>query len=114
MGRVVQAMDLRGLYEPLAGRPGPPAPTPWFQFGGLPLDLTGLADNPLFALPVPQARIQQVLAERARDLGAEIRCGHEVTGFAQDDGGVLVTVRAAAGEQRLGPAGWSAPTAATA
>lgn len=101
MGRVVQAMDLRGLYEPLAGRPGPPAPTPWFQFGGLPLDLSALADNPLFALPVPQARIQQVLAERARDLGAEIRCGHEVTGFAQDDDGVLVTVRAAEGEQRL-------------
>ncbi|WP_319462841.1 FAD-dependent monooxygenase [Micromonospora sp. RTP1Z1] len=101
MGRVVQAMDLRGLYEPLAGRPGPPAPTPWFQYGGLPLDLSGVADNPLFALPVPQARIQQVLAERARALGAEIRYGHEVIGFAQGDDGVVITVRAPDGDQRL-------------
>ncbi|PWU58524.1 FAD-dependent oxidoreductase, partial [Micromonospora globispora] len=101
IGRVVQAMDLRGLYEPLAGRPGPPAPTPWFQFGGLPLDLSAVADNPLFALPVPQARIQQVLEERARDLGAEIRRGHEVTGFGQDADDMQVNVRTADGDLRL-------------
>ncbi|MGC1215242.1 MAG: FAD-dependent monooxygenase [Micromonospora sp.] len=101
IGRVVQVLDLRGLYELLAGRPGPPAPTPWFQFGGLPLDLSALPDNPLFALPVPQARIQEVLEDRARALGAEIRRGHQVIGFDQDADGVVVTVRTADGEQRL-------------
>lgn len=34
--------------------------------------------------------LEGVLAERARELGAEIRFGHEVTGFSESDSGVVV------------------------
>ena len=35
VGRVVQALDYRGLYERFSGRGGPPLPAPGFQFGAL-------------------------------------------------------------------------------
>lgn len=101
VGRVVQALDLRNLYEPLSGQAGPAQPTPRYQFGGLPLDLTELADNPLFTLPVPQARIEQVLAARAQALGADIRRGHHVTEVEPHDDRVTLRVRGPEGEQPL-------------
>ena len=79
VGRVVQALDYRGLYELFSGRTGPPVPVPGFQFGALPLDLSGLDGNALYALPIPQRRMEELLEQRARELGAEIRRGHELT-----------------------------------
>ncbi|MFE5176490.1 FAD-dependent monooxygenase [Streptomyces sp. NPDC056634] len=101
VGRVVQALELRGLYEPLTGRSGPAQPLPFYQFSGLPLDLRDLRDNPLHALQVPQARIEQVLEERARELGVEIRLGHELTTLHQDDDTVTLDVRAPQGAYRI-------------
>lgn len=43
-------------------------------------------------LPVPQRRVEEVLAERAAELGVEVRRGCEVTDLAQDGDGVLVTL----------------------
>ena len=37
VGRVVQALDYRGLYERFSGGNTPPVPAPGFQFGALPL-----------------------------------------------------------------------------
>ncbi|WP_405597832.1 MULTISPECIES: FAD-dependent monooxygenase [unclassified Streptomyces] len=101
VGRVVQALELRGLYEPLTGRSGPAEPLPFYQFSGLPLDLRDLRDNPLHALQVPQARIEQVLEERARQLGVEIRRGHELTALHQDDDAVTLDIRAPQGAYRI-------------
>jgi 2-polyprenyl-6-methoxyphenol hydroxylase-like FAD-dependent oxidoreductase len=101
VGRVVQALDYRGLYERVSHDPGPPAPVPYFQFGALPLDLSGWAGNSLYALPVPQRRLEELLEQRARELGAEIRRGHEVTALRQDADGVTVDVRAPGGTYRL-------------
>lgn len=101
VGRVVQALELRGLYEPLTGQPGPAQPLPFYQFSGLPLDLRDLPDNPLHALQVPQARIEQVLEERARELGVEIRRGHELTALHQDDDAVTLDIRAPEGAYRI-------------
>lgn len=82
VGQVVPALDRRGLYEALAGAPGPPRPnTTGFMFAGLPLDLSRLPDSPVYTLAVPQARIVEVLAARARELGVEVREEHEVTGL---------------------------------
>ncbi|MFB8271266.1 FAD-dependent monooxygenase [Streptomyces sp. NPDC055955] len=100
VGRVVQALELRGLYEPLTGRSGPAQPLPFYQFSGLPLDLRDLRDNPLYALQVPQAHIEQVLEERARELGVEIRRGHELTALHQDDDAVTLDIRAPQGAYR--------------
>jgi 2-polyprenyl-6-methoxyphenol hydroxylase-like FAD-dependent oxidoreductase len=83
VGQVVRMLDRRGLYERLSGDPAPPRPQPGFVFGALPLDLRGTPDNPLYTLMVPQRRIEQVLAEWAAELGAEVRRGYEVTELTQ-------------------------------
>ncbi|MEU4221518.1 FAD-dependent monooxygenase [Actinoplanes sp. NPDC026623] len=92
VGQVVRMLDRRGLYERLAGAPGPPRPTPQFMFGAFPLPLHDLPDNPLYGLMVPQRRIEEMLAERAAELGVEIRRGHEVLGLTQDEKSVTVEI----------------------
>ncbi|MFF1401580.1 rifampin monooxygenase [Streptomyces sp. NPDC058294] len=43
-----------------------------------------------YGLAIPQRATEQLLEERARELGAEIRRGREVTGLSQDEDGVTV------------------------
>ncbi|MGW5354344.1 FAD-dependent monooxygenase [Streptomyces sp. NPDC004031] len=93
VGQVVQALDRRGLCEPLTGEPGAPRPnSTGFMFSGMPLDLSLLEESPVYTVAVPQQRIAQVLEERARELGAEIRTGHEVVGLALREDGVELKV----------------------
>jgi 2-polyprenyl-6-methoxyphenol hydroxylase-like FAD-dependent oxidoreductase len=92
VGQVVRMLDRRGLYARLSGTAVPPQPAPGFVFGAFPLALAGLPDNPLYLLPVPQRRVEQVLAARAAELGVEIRRGCEVTDFDQDADTVRVTL----------------------
>jgi 2-polyprenyl-6-methoxyphenol hydroxylase-like FAD-dependent oxidoreductase len=92
VGRVVRMLDRRGLYQRLTGDSGIPQPAPTFFFGALPLDLAALDDNPLYLLPVPQPRIQQVLDERAAELGVEVRRGHELTRLSQRADEVIIDV----------------------
>lgn len=100
VGRVAQALDYRGLYERFAGEPlGEPGR--FFQFGGLPLDLGALADNPLYGLRIPQPRLEELLAGYAGELGVDLRRGHELTGFSQDADGVTVEVEGPAGGYSL-------------
>lgn len=102
VGQVVPALDRRGLYESLTGSAGPPQPnSAYFTFAGLPLDLSGLPESPVYTVAVPQARIVQVLTSRALELGAEIRIGHEVTGLAQREDRVELEVAGPAGPYRL-------------
>ncbi|MGW3417783.1 FAD-dependent monooxygenase [Streptomyces phaeochromogenes] len=101
VGRVVQALELRGLYERLADRVGPPEPLPFYQFSGIPLDLRGLNGNPMHVLQVPQARIEQVLEERARELGVEIRRGHELTVLDPDGDAVTLDIHGPQGAYRM-------------
>jgi len=92
VGQVVRMLDRRGLYQSLAGESGPPRPTPAFFFGAVPMDLHTLDDNPFHLLPVPQTRIERVLADRAAALGVEVRRGHELTGLSQQADAVTVEV----------------------
>ena len=81
VGQVVRMVDRRGLYERLAGRPGPPRPNnAYFMFAAFPLNLGLLDDSPVYNLAVPELRTVQVLEARARELGVEIRRGHEFAG----------------------------------
>jgi 2-polyprenyl-6-methoxyphenol hydroxylase-like FAD-dependent oxidoreductase len=100
VGQVVRMLDRRGLYERLSGQPGPPGPAPQFMFGALPLDLSTVPDNPLYTLPVPQQRIEEVLGEWAAGLGVEIRYGHELTGLTQHADAVTVEVTTESGGYR--------------
>jgi 2-polyprenyl-6-methoxyphenol hydroxylase-like FAD-dependent oxidoreductase len=85
--RSIEIMDQRGLLDrflahgqkyPAAGR-----------FAGIdrpwPTDLDTAHG---YILGIPQPATDRLLAERAAELGAEIRRGHEVTGLEQDAGGV--------------------------
>ena len=101
VGRVVQALDYRGLYERFSGRGGPPVPVPGFQFGALPLDLSALDNNALYALPVPQRRMEELLEQRARELGAQIRRGHELLAMRQTADSVSVDVQGPQGRYEI-------------
>jgi len=102
LGQVVRVVDHRGLYERLGGGPGRPQPnSAYFMFAALSLDLSMLEPSPVHALLVPQRRVVQVLEERAVELGAEIRRGHELVGLAQDGDSVTLDVAGPDGADRL-------------
>ncbi|GII55456.1 FAD-dependent oxidoreductase [Planotetraspora thailandica] len=101
VGQVVRMLDRRGLYERLSGGITPPHPVPHYMFGAFPLDLASLPGNPVYLLMAPQRRIEQMLAERASELGVEVRRGHEVTGLAQNPDMVTVEVAGPAGPYRI-------------
>ena len=101
VGRIVEALDRRDVYQLFSGQDGPPRPAPAFMFGALPLDLTRLPDHSVHALPIPQRRMEELLAERAGALGVEIRRGHDVTEIHQSPDTVTVAVIGPAGPYRL-------------
>ncbi|MFF1920418.1 FAD-dependent monooxygenase [Streptomyces sp. NPDC058221] len=92
VGQVVRMLDRRGLYTRISGSSEPPLPAPRYMFGAFTLDLTGLGDNPVHVLPAPQEHIEKVLAERAVELGVDVRMGEEVTGLHQDSDLVRITL----------------------
>ncbi|HYP19026.1 MAG TPA: FAD-dependent monooxygenase [Chloroflexia bacterium] len=101
VGQIVQMLDYRGLLE----RFGTDAPfvgsTPFFQWCALWLDMRKLHTSPLHVLPVPQARLERLLEERACELGVEIWRGHELVGLCQDANGVTAEVSGPDGGYRL-------------
>lgn len=100
VGRAVPVLHERGLYRALTGRRRP-RPAPRFMYGGFAVDLRRLHDNPVHILPVPQRRLEAVLAEQAASAGVVIRRGHRVSGLTQDQAGVTVAVAGPAGGYSL-------------
>ncbi|MEV0298224.1 FAD-dependent monooxygenase [Nocardia sp. NPDC050710] len=100
-GRILDVLRYRGLLERFEAAGSGPYPPPRFPFGGVYLDLTQLADPPMRALPIAQAGIERVLDEHARELGADIRRGHEVVGVSQDVAVVTVDVHGPDGPYRV-------------
>jgi bifunctional hydroxylase/dehydrase len=72
--RTVEVFDQRGLLPRFGDLPE----SPEGHFGGIPLDLGLVADSHLAARTVPQSLTETVLEMWARELGADIRRGHEV------------------------------------
>jgi 2-polyprenyl-6-methoxyphenol hydroxylase-like FAD-dependent oxidoreductase len=92
VGQVIRVLHRRGLLERITGDPRPPEPAARFMFAAFPLELGELPGNPVYTVLVPQRRIEEKLAERAAELGVEIRRGHEVTGVTQKDDRVVVEI----------------------
>ena len=63
-GQLLKFLDYRGLTERFETASGKPRPTPTFPFGGLHVDLTQLADNPMEALLRP-SRTSNVYSRRS-------------------------------------------------
>jgi 2-polyprenyl-6-methoxyphenol hydroxylase-like FAD-dependent oxidoreductase len=93
VGQIVRMMDRRGLLERIDGSGTPPRPNPSFMFAAYPMAFEQLDDNPVYTVLVPQRRLEGILAERAAELGVEVRRGYELVGYSDD--GDMVTVSAA-------------------
>src|ERR1700722_14053814 len=78
--RTLEQLDARGVADQLVAT-GIPVPE-LRLFGGAPLDLPRLPSRFPYVLVTPQYQTERVLEERATLLGADIRYGSEVTGFA--------------------------------
>ena len=100
-GQILELLRYRGELERFEAASTAPRPAPRFPFGGMHVDFTQLADPPMQALPLPQPRLERVLDELARELGAEIRRGQEVVGLSQDDATVTADVRGPDGQDRV-------------
>ncbi|HEY2447971.1 MAG TPA: FAD-dependent monooxygenase [Mycobacterium sp.] len=101
IGQGVRILDHRGFYSVLAGTAEPPQSSPWAMFAAMTLDLTGVADSQAFMVAVQQPRLVQVLSERARKYGVDIRWGHRLTGFDQHADGVTTHVESPDGSYEL-------------
>src|SRR5262245_37659479 len=95
-GRAVDLLDHRGLLERFrASQPANAnAVAGLFHFGGIPIDVRRLASRPPKFLFVLQAVIERLLAERAHELGVDLRRGHDVVGVRQDADSAWLEVRA--------------------
>jgi 2-polyprenyl-6-methoxyphenol hydroxylase-like FAD-dependent oxidoreductase len=101
-GQIVDMMRYRGLLDRVvAASNGAIHPAPRLPFGGLHLDLSRLEDPPIWALGLPQAQLERLLDERAGELDAEVRRGHQVVGVSQDDAVVTAEVRGPDGPYRV-------------
>ncbi|MBB5800466.1 2-polyprenyl-6-methoxyphenol hydroxylase-like FAD-dependent oxidoreductase [Saccharothrix ecbatanensis] len=93
-GQILRLLHYRGLLDRFeAACAGPAHPAPRYPFGGVHLDFSHLADPPLRGLTLPQPELERLLDERARELDADIRRGHETAGVHQDNATVTADVR---------------------
>ncbi|MET0898293.1 MAG: FAD-dependent monooxygenase, partial [Mycobacterium sp.] len=91
-GQILHLLRYRGLLGRLEAANTDPIPPPRFPFGGVHLDFSHLTDPPMPALPLAQPQLEAVLDECARELGADIRRGHDVTAVSQDEMSVIAEV----------------------
>ncbi|GAA4224507.1 FAD-dependent monooxygenase [Actinomadura meridiana] len=84
--RTMEIFEQRGLLAEL----GTPPRQAMGHFAGIPLDLSGAPSPHAGLWKVPQARVEELLADWARGLGADIRRGHEVVGLTASGDRVLV------------------------
>jgi 2-polyprenyl-6-methoxyphenol hydroxylase-like FAD-dependent oxidoreductase len=101
VGQVVRMLDMRGLYQSFTGSDEPPKPMYEWIFSGMRVPLFGMRENPMYGLPMQQPRLVRLLAERARELGVDVRWGHELTGVQTDAGGATVSVSSPGGDYTL-------------
>ena len=100
-GQILELLRYRGLLERFEAASTVPVPALRLPFGGLHVDFTPLPEPPMQLLPLPQPRLERVLDELARELGAEIRRGQQVVGLSQDEATVSADVRGSDGQHRV-------------
>ncbi len=96
--RSMEMLEYRGVLDRFTARNAAP---PFLNFGMFPLDLRKLDFPHPYGVVIPQTRVEALLEEHAKELGAEIRRGHEVVSLQQDAQGVKVEVRTASESHEL-------------
>ena len=100
-GQILQLLRYRGLLDRLEAAAITPAARPIYPWGDIHLDLTRVPNPPLRGLSLPQPELERLLDEHAREIGAEVRRGHELLAFAQDEDSVTVDARGPQGSYQL-------------
>ncbi|MCX4696916.1 FAD-dependent monooxygenase [Streptomyces sp. NBC_01408] len=95
--RTIETFDQRGLLPRFGGF----GTIDIGHFGGVPLDYREVPGGSYGAKGVPQSLTVAVLDDWARELGADLRRGWEVTGIDAGDDGVEVEVNGPDGPTRL-------------
>ncbi|MER5950795.1 FAD-dependent monooxygenase [Streptomyces sp. NPDC001904] len=94
--RTAECFDMRGLLDRLGGTE--PADS---HFGGVPIDLSALAEDHRGHRGISQFRTERMLEERAGELGVPVLRGHEVTALEETAAGIAVEVSGPRGPMRL-------------
>jgi len=97
--RSLELLDRRGIVGRFLDE-GPKVPFTHFAAVDAPLELSGLNTDHPYVLGIPQTRTEALLEEHALTLGAELRRGHELRAFTQDDDGVTIDVGLATSSSR--------------
>ena len=102
-GQILELLRYRGLLDRFeAASTGPRTRLPAIPFGGVASGLLAPGRAPDCAGCRSRNReLERLLDERARELGADIRRGHEVVGVSQDDATVTADVRGPDGPYRV-------------
>ncbi|MGI5242659.1 FAD-dependent monooxygenase [Dactylosporangium sp. CA-139066] len=89
--RALDLLSRRGLSDRLVEEGWK---VPHAAFAGLPVTLTlpGTHTGHPYSLGIPQTRVEELLESHARQLGAEIRRGHELRALTQDEHAVTATI----------------------
>jgi 2-polyprenyl-6-methoxyphenol hydroxylase-like FAD-dependent oxidoreductase len=101
VGQVVRMLDMRGLYQAFTGDDAPPQPSYGWIFAAMQLNFVGLADNPMYAMAMPQPKLVRLLEKRARDLGVDLRWGHELVKLEPGPESVALKVSSPEGDYDL-------------
>jgi 2-polyprenyl-6-methoxyphenol hydroxylase-like FAD-dependent oxidoreductase len=96
--RSLELLDRRGIVERFLAD-GWRVPVTGFAGLEAPLSLAELDSDHPYTLGIPQTRTEELLEQRAIELGVSVRRGHEVIAFDRDADGVTVVARASDGDQ---------------
>jgi 2-polyprenyl-6-methoxyphenol hydroxylase-like FAD-dependent oxidoreductase len=97
-GRTLELFAHRGFFDRI--EPGTIFAWPRTPFSMIWLDMAGVAARD-HTHAYPQWRTEKLLADRATELGADVRVGHELVGLSQDEAGVLAEVAGPDGAYQL-------------
>lgn len=100
--RTIEVLDQRGIADRFVSQG---QKTHVVSFGQAPLDIRDFPTRHNYVLALLQARTERILADWVGELAVPVVRGREVTGFAQDDGGVDVELsdgRSLRGEYLVG------------
>jgi 3-(3-hydroxy-phenyl)propionate hydroxylase len=86
-GRTVELFDQRGIAERFL-EAGMTAQV--LGFANVPLDVASLPSRHAYTVGIPQVVVERILLDWITELGVDVTRGVEVTGFTQDDDGVVL------------------------